>query len=85
MEQGAAAYLCVPIPIIACHEKGGDDLFIDNVKKTQQGLDNDVHTFWIRGGWINEILPNDDILIYKLLLQVFSNDCHNHPVVITSM
>lgn len=28
---------------------------------------------------------NDDILIYKLLLQVFSNDCHNHPVVITSM
>ena len=33
MEQGAAAYLCVPIPIIACLEKGGDDLLIDKVGK----------------------------------------------------
>lgn len=35
-EQGAAAYLCFPIPPIACHVKGGDDLFIDNVKKNKQ-------------------------------------------------
>ena len=27
---------------------------------------------------------NVGILIYKLLLQVFSNDCHYHPVVIIS-
>lgn len=32
MEQGAAAYLCVPIPIIGL-EKGGDDLLIDKGEK----------------------------------------------------
>lgn len=33
VEQGAIAYMCVPIPIIACPVKGGDDAVIDNVEK----------------------------------------------------
>lgn len=44
MEQGTAAYLCFPIPLFACHVKGGDDFCIDNVKK-HSGFNNSVHTF----------------------------------------